>query len=90
MFFLFSSDVSPDVSKVSEADIGVNYWQFYIHRKERRKEGGREGERKEKGEEVKKESIDLMYPSLEKHLFRGPLVDFPSGPRARIRSHDYV
>ena len=46
--------------------------------------------RKRGREEVKKESIDLTCPSLEKHLFRGPLVDFPSGPRARIRSHDYA
>lgn len=47
MLYLFSSAVSPDVSKVSEADLGVKYWQFHIHRKERRKEGGGEGERKE-------------------------------------------
>lgn len=50
MLFLFSSNVSPDVSKVSEADLGVNYWQFHIHRKERRKEAGRKRERKDKRE----------------------------------------
>ena len=54
MLYLFSSD-PPDVSKVSEADVGVNHWQFHIQRKERRKEGSAEGERKEKREGGSKE-----------------------------------
>ena len=55
ILYLFSSHVSPDVSKVSEADLGVNYWQSHIHRKDRRKEVGRKGERKEKKEGGSKE-----------------------------------
>lgn len=90
MLFLFSSNVSPDVSKVSEGDLGVNYWQFHIHRKERRKRVGSVRGRTRGREGGSKERIDLMYPSFGKASFQRSLVDFPSGPRARVRSHDYA
>lgn len=85
---LYSSDTSPNVSKLSEVVLGVNYGQFHIQRKEgrkRRQKGGRkggrkgekrEGRRKEGGgrmKERKKESIYLIYLLFWKRSFQRSL-----------------